>query len=372
MKSRNIMTKKILILAVSLFMIMTVFQSPVHAMAENSNKEYTKGTSLGLSHPSLVMVKGNQKQIYARVTGSNAKVIWTTSKPSVATVVNGKVTAKGYGNAVITASANGIRRYCKVKVLPSIRLHVNSTTLVQGKSFRLWASVDGPSKKVTWKVGNSRVAFVSSKGIVKAKNPGKTTVYATANGKTARCVITVKPAPGYKTLYKEFLSRGKLTVSNYSFRPAFFYMINIDQKGVPELIITDKYTSPTVTYYVYTVRDGSVRYMGKCALKGMSHHPTFQYSQKYKGIYVGGWINGVGGSWSALYGISGTKLVRKQHGEEYHPYGQRDTYYIGHTDRESRRVSRSECAAFVRRYMGNLKKYTMISNTSSNRNRYLK
>lgn len=337
--------------------------------SEAECKVIVKKPTLGLSHPNMVLVKGYQKQIIWKVTGPSSRVNWSSSKPSVASVLNGKVIAKSYGNAVITASANGIKRYCTVKVLPSIRLHTSSVTLVQGKSVRLWANVDGPSKIVTWKVGNAKVATVSRNGTVKGKMPGKTTVYASANGKTARCVVTVKAAPDYKTLYKNFLSNSRIVVLNTSIKPSHFCLINIDKKGVPELVVAES-LSPRVNYFIYTVRDGAVRYMGDCSLKGMSSHPTISYSSKYKGIYTEGWSNGVGGIWSALHGISGTQLVRKQHAEEYHYPTSK--YYIGYTDKDRKQVSRSEYLAFVKKYMGNLQKYTMISNTYSNRNRYLK
>lgn len=306
---------------------------------------------------------------------SKQTVKWKSSNPAVASVnKSGKVTAKKAGSAVITAyladkngkMCLGSEASCTVNVKRTkIKLSKTSLTLNKGKSAKITATITGTKKKASWSSSNSAVASVS-KGKITAKKAGTAVITAKVNGKTAKCKVTVKKSD-YKALYKSFLEKSQVKAGNRSIKPGWFYMLNIDKKGVPELIVTEKTAFPTVTYYVYTVKNGAVKYMGECSLKGMSAPPTLQYSSKYKGIYVGGWINGVGGSWSALYGVSGTKLVRKQHSEEYHSSG--DTYYTGTTDGQSKRVTRSQCQAFVKKYFGDLKKYTMKANTAANRNR---
>lgn len=79
----------------------------------------------------------------------------------------------------------------------SVKLDKKTLTVTAGKSAVLKATVTGPSKKVTWKSSNTAVAKVSSAGKVSAKKAGKVTISATANGKTAKCVVTVKKAPDY-------------------------------------------------------------------------------------------------------------------------------------------------------------------------------
>ena len=253
------------------------------------------------------------------------------------------------------------------KTKASIRLNVSKVSLNVGGTKRLKATVKGKSRKVVWKSSNRTVATVSNTGKVTAKKAGKAVITARANGKTARCTVTVKKA-SYKTLYQAFLAKSTVKAGNSTITPAYFRMLNIDKKGVPELIVTERDVFSIGTYHVYTIRNGAVKYMGSCSMKGMSTPPVIKYSSKYKGIYVSGWTNGVGGAWSALHGISGTKLVRKQHAEEYHSFG--DSYYIGTTDRQQLTVTRSRCASFVKKYFGNLKTYSMVSNTAENRERY--
>lgn len=62
---------------------------------------------------STVAVK---EKLTLKVTGTKAKVTWSSSNPSVASVSNGKVTAKKEGNAVITAKAGKKKLTCKITV----------------------------------------------------------------------------------------------------------------------------------------------------------------------------------------------------------------------------------------------------------------
>ena len=57
---------------------------------------------------------------------------------------------------------------------------------------QLVATVTGKSQKVKWRSSNKAIATVDLKGKVTAKKIGKTVISATANGKIAKCMITVK------------------------------------------------------------------------------------------------------------------------------------------------------------------------------------
>ena len=77
-------------------------------------------TSVKLNKTSADMKVGQSMTLSATVAPSNAtnkSVIWTSSNRAVATVENGKVTAKGAGTATITAkSNNGKTAVCTLKV----------------------------------------------------------------------------------------------------------------------------------------------------------------------------------------------------------------------------------------------------------------
>lgn len=74
----------------------------------------------------------------------------------------------------------------------SVQLNKSKASVTVGKSITLKATVTGKSQTVKWKSSKPSVASVNSKGKVTAKKAGTATITAKANGKTAKCTITVK------------------------------------------------------------------------------------------------------------------------------------------------------------------------------------
>ncbi|MBQ8133993.1 MAG: leucine-rich repeat protein [Clostridia bacterium] len=165
---------------------------------------YGPATGVKLNKTSVSVNKGKTCQLKATVLpayAKNKKVTWSTSNKSVATVSSGgKITAKKAGTATITVkTVNGKKATCKVTVkTPPTKVKLNKTkaTLKVKKTLTLKATVSPTkyvtSKKVTWKTSNSKIATVKN-GKVTAKKAGTVTITVkTANGKTAKCKITVK------------------------------------------------------------------------------------------------------------------------------------------------------------------------------------
>ena len=165
--------------------------------------------SISLSKTSLTINKGSSQTITATVYPANATnktVTWSSSNMSVATVSNGKITAKEKGSTTITAKTfNGKTATCSVTVVDntvvspiSISLNKTELTLTVGESYTLSASIspsNATPKTVTWSSSTSSVATVSN-GKVTANAKGTTNITAkTSNGKTATCKITVVPKP---------------------------------------------------------------------------------------------------------------------------------------------------------------------------------
>lgn len=161
-------------------------------------------TSVTLDTTAKTVYTGAKFTINATVAPELAaatnEVKWTSSNETVATVDNGVVTAKKAGTANIIASVGSVSATCKVTVkqhVTSVKLNATSKTLYNGKSTTLKATVyptNASVKTVKWTSSNTRVATVNAKGYVLAKAPGKATitVKTTDQGKTAKCVITVK------------------------------------------------------------------------------------------------------------------------------------------------------------------------------------
>ena len=151
---------------------------------------------------SATLYMGNTLKLTTQFAPAKAesKLTWSSSKPAVATVSSkGVVTPKKAGTAKITVkTANGKKASITVKVVDakSVKLKEGkSKTLKVGKKLTLHATVS-PAKvktKLTWTSSDTKVATVSSKGVVTAKKEGTVKITVkTANGKSATIQIVVK------------------------------------------------------------------------------------------------------------------------------------------------------------------------------------
>lgn len=134
-------------------------------------------TGAGVIDLSADMPHEKQLTVTTIPASATAGVVWSSSKPSVATVdANGLVTATGVtGSAIIKASATdgsnqNATAVISVGYLPTGIQIVGSTTLVAGKSTTLRANITPSAalQTVIWTSSNKAVATVDTKGIVKA------------------------------------------------------------------------------------------------------------------------------------------------------------------------------------------------------------
>lgn len=90
----------------------------------------------------------------------------------------------------------------------SISLNKTSATIVNGKTVQL--KVKGTSAKVKWSTSSKSIATVSTKGLVKAKKPGRVTITAKVANKTLRCKVTIKKNTNdyYGVIKQKLLSNG--------------------------------------------------------------------------------------------------------------------------------------------------------------------
>ena len=164
-------------------------------------------TGVSLDKTSLSMPVGDTRALTATITPSNAtdkSVTWSSSNTTVATVSStGVVTAKAGGSAIITVTTNegGKTATCAVTVtvpVSGVSLNKTSMTLSEGDSQTLTATLspsDATNQSVSWSSDNESVATVTSSGVVVAKTAGTAVITVTTDdgGKTASCVVTVKP-----------------------------------------------------------------------------------------------------------------------------------------------------------------------------------
>lgn len=167
-------------------------------------------TVTNLPAKQLTLKKRKSFTLKTKVTATgkiSKKVAYKSSNKKVATVnAKGKITAKKKGTATITVySKADKKKTCKIKVtvgtpVTKVKLNKTKANLNVGKSLTLKTTLSPkkPSNKgIIWKSSNTKVATVTSKGVVKAKKAGTVTITATAkdgSGKKAACKITVKKA----------------------------------------------------------------------------------------------------------------------------------------------------------------------------------
>lgn len=163
-------------------------------------------TSPTVSQSKATVQKGKRLALRAVTTlaegaAKGDPVKWKSNSTKVATVAkDGTVTARRAGSAVITATSGACSRKFTVKVVArkvnASRISLAKTkTLYAGATARLSARLSPASATVTvtWRSSNPKVVKVDRGGTVTAVKKGKATITVkTSNGKTARCVVTVK------------------------------------------------------------------------------------------------------------------------------------------------------------------------------------
>ena len=156
---------------------------------------------------------------------------WTSSKKSVATVdKNGKITATSKeGTAVITvtlASKKTAKVTVTVKMIRTTQLTKvpKTLSLTTGKKYTLKPVVtpSNSQEKVTYKSSNTKIATVSSTGVITAKKVGKVTITVQSGKQKATVTLTVKKAPALKAIKnvppKKTITKGK----TYTLKPQLY------------------------------------------------------------------------------------------------------------------------------------------------------
>ena len=172
----------------------------------------TDVTSVTLDKTSVSLKAGETVTLTATVNPDDATdktVTWSTSDASVATIINGVVTAVKVGTATITVKAGDKTATCSVTVVAtdvtSVNLDKTSVSLKAGETVTLTATVnpdDATDKTVTWSTSDASVATVTN-GVVTAVKVGTATITAKAGDKTATCSITVTATGNHEGITEE-------------------------------------------------------------------------------------------------------------------------------------------------------------------------
>ena len=229
--------KKISLFMLSLAVVLTMAAS-TGMNSEAASKKPTKITLKATSK--TVDIKGKVKVSVKSVKPSKASksVTYKSSNKKIATVSSkGTVTGKKKGTVKITATSKKnkkVKSTIKIKVkdlkASSVKLNTTSKTVASGKTTTLKATVKGATgfynQGVTWKSSNTKVAIVSSKGVVKGIAAGQATITATEKGgsKKATCLITVTEPVKVDTEAGTVTLKGILNASAFK-KPTMHYLV---------------------------------------------------------------------------------------------------------------------------------------------------
>ncbi|NIK78274.1 uncharacterized protein YjdB [Paenibacillus castaneae] len=164
-------------------------------------------TGVTLDKTALHVSVGGTAALVAQVLPANAtnsSVTWTSSDSSVATVVNGTVSAINEGTATITAVTvdGSFQATATVNVssgpisVTGVTLNKSSLDLTAGGTDQLTAIVQpvtATNPSVTWNSDNENVALVDANGKITAKGAGTAKITATTldGGFTSSAVVNV-------------------------------------------------------------------------------------------------------------------------------------------------------------------------------------
>lgn len=139
-----------------------------------------------------------------RMAAGDSVASWKSNNTSIVTVnKNGKITAKGKtGYATVTVTLKSGKKakvhvYVKKKIVVKTKKisGIKKTVFVKRKATLKLKPVLTPSnstEKITYSSSNKKVASVTSKGVIKAKKRGRTTITIKSGSKKAKCTVIVK------------------------------------------------------------------------------------------------------------------------------------------------------------------------------------
>ena len=141
--------------------------------------------------------------------------VWSSSDESVATVVDGVVTAVGAGTATVTVTNGTASVTCEVNVYEKIvtmYLSQSSANMKVGEDLTINAYFsDGSSPVINWETSDGAVATVVG-GVVTAVGSGTATITATSGDLTASCVVTITDS--FEVILSEITSEETLYVGD--------------------------------------------------------------------------------------------------------------------------------------------------------------
>lgn len=161
--------------------------------AQTESTEPSSLPSVKLNKTSLSLKAGT---VFTLKTQGGKAVSWKSSKSSVASVKNGKVTALKKGSATITATAEtGVKLSCKVKVTTSPKLSRTKINVKKNRTAKVKIIGKASSVNNVYKnTGYAKIVSKKSASTIKVKGvkKGTTTLKIKVNGVNLKLKVKVK------------------------------------------------------------------------------------------------------------------------------------------------------------------------------------
>jgi len=227
-RSFRLISRKPLLFASLIALIFSLTFTACKDTEEPYEDENVALTSVSLNKTSLSMETGDTEALtvsFQPANATNKNVTWILSAPSIATVVDGAVTAVAAGTATITVTTadGGITAQCTVTVttgVPVIGVSLNKTslTLIKGGTEALTVSfqpTNATNKNVTWNSDAPGIATVVDGTVIAVAAGTATITVTTAKGnKTASCTVTViDPATYFGTYTATYMSNSNKSIT---------------------------------------------------------------------------------------------------------------------------------------------------------------
>lgn len=200
--------------------------------------DVTVKQGLKLSKDEVQLSLGGQSEVLSVTLANKSEDVtgacdWTSSNPKVVSVKDGRLTPKGSGTAVVTASYKVNGRTCTVSCKVTVAgIKLSQTMLVMNESdkgVQLKATLTGSGKDVTgtctWTSSNAKVVTVSKTALVTPVGAGEATVTASfrdgANTYKETCkVVVLSKDSGQMTFAKNPV---KLTLGGEGFQQKVYF-----------------------------------------------------------------------------------------------------------------------------------------------------
>lgn len=149
---------------------------------------YEDTVKISLKCPKGIVLNGSMVNMYPECQSSNKNVSVSASLTKNVLSMTFTQKAKKNTTSTITVSMGG-KKY-KIKVsLNTVTITANSLLLPKGSSKTL--KISGYKGKITWSSTNSKIASVSSKGVVKGKKTGNVVITAKFGSHRLGCAVSV-------------------------------------------------------------------------------------------------------------------------------------------------------------------------------------